>query len=75
MTRDGQEHVKLARRDWCAIVGIAFAIFTASLASYLRIDRALSGLTIGQTYQGERIGSIERDFARLETMLMGVANE
>ncbi len=70
MTLDSGQDVRLARRDWFAICGLAFAIFSASLASYLRIDRALSTLEVGQAYQAERIAAIERDIARLESRIM-----
>ena len=70
MTLDTGQNVRLSRRDWFAICGLAFAIFSASMASYLRIDRTLAALEMGQTYQAERIASIERDIARLESRIM-----
>lgn len=72
MTRDASNRVSLSVRDWFALVGIAFGIFTACAAGYLRIDRSLSELSIGQTHQAQIIDGLNRDIQRLEARLMGV---
>ena len=72
LTRENGNRVSLSVRDWFALVGIAFGIFTACAAGYLRIDRSLSGLSIGQAYQAEVIKGLNQDIQRLEARLMGM---
>ena len=72
MTRDRANRVSLSVRDWFGIVGIAFGIFTACGAGYLRIDRSLSELSIGQSHQAQIIDGLNTDIQRLEARLMGV---
>ena len=72
MTRDRSDRVSLSVRDWFALVGIAFAIFSAVAAGYLRIDRSLSELSLGQTHQASIIDGLNQDIQRLEARLMGV---
>ena len=72
LTRENGNRVSLSVRDWFALVGIAFRIFTACAAGYLRIDRSLSGLSIGQAYQAEVIKGLNQDIQRLEARLMGM---
>ena len=72
LTRENGNRVSLSVRDWFALVGIAFGIFTACAAGYLRIDRSLSELSIGQTHQAQIIDGLNQDIQRLEARLMGV---
>jgi hypothetical protein len=72
LTRENGNRVSLSVRDWFALVGIAFGIFTACAAGYLRIDRSLSGLSIGQAHQAEVIKGLNQDIQRLEARLMGM---
>jgi len=72
MTRNSSDRVSLSFRDWVALVAIAFSIFTACTAGYLRIDRSLSELSLGQSHQAHIIDGLNQDIQRLEARLMGV---
>lgn len=72
MTRDRTDRVTLSVRDWIVMVSIAFSLFSACAAGYLRIDRSLSELSIGQSHQAQITDGLNQDIQRLEARLMGI---
>jgi hypothetical protein len=71
MVKDHQQVVRLSGKDWVGLLALAVGLLGAITTQYLRHDRLLTQVLVGQAFMEARVEQIERAVERLEAGAMG----